>query len=107
LLDQAIVFQQRHAGKIPISELSDPSGGNMTTLSNVIFEGKVAPGKDPEFVKQAMMNLLKIDSQGIKRIFSGRAISLKTGVNASTADKYQKAIEAAGAVCKVETMAAR
>ena len=79
----------------------------MTTLYNVIFEGKVAPGKDLESVKKAMMNLLKIDSQAIERIFSGRPISLKNGVNASTAEKYQKAIEAAGAVCKVEPMTER
>jgi hypothetical protein len=35
--------------------------------------------------------------KGIERIFSGRPISLKNGVNASTAEKYQKAIETAGA----------
>jgi hypothetical protein len=79
----------------------------MTTLYNVIFEGKVAPGKDLESVKKAMMNLLKMESQGIERIFSGRPISLKNGVNATTAEKYQKAIEAAGAFCKVEPMAER
>jgi len=79
----------------------------MATLYNVIFEGKVAPGKDLESVKKAMIKLLKMDSQGIDRIFSGQPISLKTGVNAGTAEKYQKAIEAAGAVCKVEPMAER
>ena len=77
----------------------------MTTLYNVTFEGKVAPGKELEAVKSAMMDLLKVDSIGIERIFSGRPILLKKGVNAGTAARYQKAIEAAGAVCKVELMA--
>lgn len=76
----------------------------MTTLYNVTFEGKVAPGKELEAVKRAIMDLLKVDSRGIERIFSGRPILLKTGVNAGTAEKYRKAIEAAGAVCEVEPM---
>ena len=46
----------------------------MAQLYNVIFEGRVAPGKDPEAVKQAMKTLLKIDAQGIDRIFSGQSI---------------------------------
>jgi hypothetical protein len=79
----------------------------MAALYDVIFEGKVAPGKDLESVKKAMMNLLKMDSQGIERIFSGRPISLKNGVNADTAKKYQKALEAAGALCRVEPMVVR
>ena len=77
----------------------------MAALYNVIFEGKVVPGKDPESVKKAMMDLLKMDSEGIERIFSGRPILLKNGVSASTAEKYKKAIEAAGAVCNVKPMA--
>jgi len=77
----------------------------MATLFNVTFEGKVAPGKELETVKQAMMDLLKVDSRGIERMFSGRPILLKTGVNAGTAARYRKALEAAGAVCKVEPMA--
>ena len=76
----------------------------MTTLYNVTFEGKVAPGKELEAVKRAIMDLLKVDSRGIERIFSGRPILLKTGVNAGTAEKYRNAIEAAGAVCEVEPM---
>ena len=77
----------------------------MATLFNVTFEGKVAPGKDLETVKKAIMDLLKVDPGGIEHIFSGRPILLKKGVNAGTAERYRKAIEAAGAVCKVEPMA--
>ena len=77
----------------------------MTTLFNVTFEGKVAPGKELEAVKKAIMDLLKVEPGGIEHIFSGRPILLKKGVNASTAERYRKAIEAAGAVCKVEPMA--
>jgi hypothetical protein len=77
----------------------------MTTLFNVTFEGKVAPGKDIEIVKKAIMDLLKVDPGGIEHIFSGRPILLKKGVNAGTAERYRQAIEAAGAVCKVEPMA--
>jgi hypothetical protein len=77
----------------------------MTALFNITFEGKVAPGKNPETVKRAIMDLLKVEPAGIEHIFSGRPILLKKGVNAGTAEKYRKAIEAAGAVCKVEPMA--
>jgi len=74
-------------------------------LYNVTVAGKVAPGEAPETVKKAIMDLLKIDPEGIERIFSGRPILLKKGVNAGTAEKYRKAIEAAGAVCIIEPMA--
>ena len=49
-----------------------------------------------------MMKLLKMDPEGIERLFSGRPIALKSGVNANTAKKYQKAIEATGAFCTLE-----
>jgi len=77
----------------------------MATLYNIIFGGQVAPGNDPVSVKEAMKNLLKLDADGIEHIFAGRPISLKKGVNASTAEKYRKAIETAGALCEVEPMA--
>ncbi len=74
----------------------------MAQLYNVIFEGRVAPGQDPVAVKQAMKTLLKIDDQGIDRIFSGQSILLKKGVNAGKAEKYRRTIEAAGGLCRIE-----
>ena len=79
----------------------------MAALYDVIFEGKVVPGKDLEAVKKAMGDLLKMDPEKIGRIFSGRPILLKNGVNADIAEKYKKAIRAAGAVCSIKPMAER
>jgi len=79
----------------------------MAALYDVIFEGKVVTGKDLESVKEAMGDLLKMGPEGIERIFSGRPILLKNGVKVSTAERYKKAIEAAGAVCSIKPMAER
>ena len=77
----------------------------MATHYNILFEGKTAPDKDIDTVKKALMNLLKIDDQSIDRLFSGRRMVIRKNVDAVTAEKFQKAFVAAGAVCSLEQIA--
>jgi len=76
----------------------------MTTHYNVIFEGKTTPGKDIDTVKKALGNLLKADANGIERLFSGKPVSVKKNASAATAEKFQKAFTAAGAICSIKPL---
>ena len=78
----------------------------METQYNVVFEGKTAPGKDRDSVKEALIALLKTDARSIERLFSGKPISIRKNVDAATAGKFRRAFEAAGAVCSLRPVAA-
>ena len=99
--------QDRLAGYFRITRVQDfRKGEQMATHYNILFEGKTAPDKDIDTVKKALMNLLKIDDQSIDRLFSGRRMVIRKNVDAVTAEKFQKAFVAAGAVCSLEQIAA-
>jgi uncharacterized protein YbjQ (UPF0145 family) len=74
----------------------------MATQYNVIFEGKVLPGKDVDSVKKALMALLKADTKAIDHLFSGKPMVIQKNVNEATGEKFRKAFERAGALCAVE-----
>jgi uncharacterized protein YbjQ (UPF0145 family) len=71
----------------------------MTDQYDIIFEGKTAPGKEIDSVKQALMKLLKADAGRVEQLFVGKPVSIRKNVDAATAEKYRKALEAAGALC--------
>lgn len=74
----------------------------MATQYNIIFEGKVLPGKDVDSVKKGLMALLKADTKAIDRLFSGNPVVIQKNVDEATAEKFRKAFESAGALCAVE-----
>jgi uncharacterized protein YbjQ (UPF0145 family) len=74
----------------------------MATQYHIIFEGKVLPGKDVDSVKKALMDLLKVDTKAIDRLFSGKPVVIQKNVNEETGEKFRKAFERAGALCAVE-----
>jgi uncharacterized protein YbjQ (UPF0145 family) len=69
---------------------------------NIVFEGETVPGKEVDAVKKALMNILKVDEEGIDRLFSGKRMLIRKNVEAATAKKFRKAFEDIGAVCNLE-----
>lgn len=78
----------------------------MTIHYNVVFEGKTVPGKDIGSVKKQLMSLLKIDAPRIDRLFSGKPVVIRKNADSETAEKFRKAFEAAGAICRLEQVEA-
>jgi uncharacterized protein YbjQ (UPF0145 family) len=74
----------------------------MKNRYNIIFQGKTVPGKDIASIKKALMDLLKTDAHEIERLFSGKPVSIKRNADAATAEKFQKAFKAAGAICSIK-----
>lgn len=71
----------------------------------VVFQGEIQPGVDAELAQAAIGQLFQLSDANLQRLFSGKRIVIKQGLDAPTADKYRQAIERAGALCAVEPMA--
>ncbi|SDT95868.1 hypothetical protein [Halopseudomonas salegens] len=71
----------------------------------VVFQGEIQAGVDAELARSAVGQLFQLSDGNLERLFSGKRIVIKQGLDAATADKYRQAIERAGAVCVVEPMA--
>jgi uncharacterized protein YbjQ (UPF0145 family) len=76
----------------------------MGTTYNVVFEGKLVPGKTLEEVKKALASVLNREVQTVGQLFSGRPVVLRKQVDAATAEKYQKRFRAAGAICALKAL---
>jgi len=80
---------------------------NMNTF-HITFRGQVKQGWDREDVKANMAGLFKLDPsnqehvQKINRMFSGRTVVIKEGINKSTAQAYVDAIDRAGGEAQIK-----
>lgn len=80
----------------------------MDGLFDVIFEGRLIPGRDPVVVKAALAELFNAPAETIDRLFSGTAVPIKKNIDHATAVRYISALKEAGALARlkpVETVA--
>ncbi|MDY7030602.1 MAG: hypothetical protein SVY10_01670 [Thermodesulfobacteriota bacterium] len=70
----------------------------------VVFRGETFQGHNVEDVKRRFASIFKLDGGEIGRLFSGRPVVVKNGVDHQTAIRYKSAIEQAGGVCKIGTV---
>ena len=68
----------------------------------ILFNGKVAKGRDLDEVKRNLKSLFKVGDSKIEQLLSGKVFVIKESVDYESAMKYQMAFETAGAVCKVK-----
>ena len=55
----------------------------------LVFEGKTVPGQDIAEVKKRLQKVFKKDAQTIEKLFSGKKVNLKQGLNKEQADQYK------------------
>lgn len=67
----------------------------------VIFAGQLVPGAQPEQVKAKVAAIFKTDVAKIAHLFSGSPVVIKKGIDQSMAQKYQAAMQAAGAIVEI------
>lgn len=75
--------------------------GKQDKLYKVVFDGRIGDGRDPQIVKRQLATLLKKDPQQIERLFGGKAMVVARRVDAATGEKYRRAFESAGALCRI------
>jgi uncharacterized protein YbjQ (UPF0145 family) len=77
----------------------------MGTYYDIVFEGKIIPGKDPGEVRKELASVLKKDADTVEKLFSGRPFTLRKQVEGETAEKFKSKFESAGAICVLKPVA--
>lgn len=75
------------------------------SLYEIAFAGQVVPGAPLEQVKANLARLFQADEQRIALLFSGRRVVIKSGLDATGAEKYRATMERAGALAIVQALA--
>jgi hypothetical protein len=68
---------------------------------DVYFLGELAPGADRARVQLEVARLFKISPDAAQRLFSGRAVRVKQGVDVEVASRYRAAFRDAGALLQI------
>lgn len=69
---------------------------------SVIYTGRIADGEHIDNVKKRLSGLFKKPESVIARLLQPNGSVIKKGINKKTAEKYLRAIEKTGAVCRIE-----
>ncbi|WP_295583220.1 hypothetical protein [uncultured Lamprocystis sp.] len=65
------------------------------------YLGLIAPGADPEQVRQRLRAVFKLTDKGTERLFTGRPVIVKRGVDFATAARFETIFAHAGATLTV------
>ncbi|MCB1889900.1 MAG: DUF805 domain-containing protein [Rhodocyclaceae bacterium] len=68
----------------------------------IIFAGETLPGHDPDVVREQLAKALNAGPAARERLFSGRPVSLKSGLDADQAQRYRRRLAAMGVGVRVE-----
>ena len=72
----------------------------------VAFSGEIAEDADLEQVKARVAQMFKADEAKLAHLFSGKRVVIKKDIDQQTANKYQTALNKAGAMCEVKSLSA-
>ena len=72
-----------------------------STLFQLVFEGEVESGHDPQGVRQTLAELFELDDEHQARLFGGKPIVLSKGMDAATASSFKQVLAGAGAVSRI------
>lgn len=68
---------------------------------DIIFSGQMLEGIDPEHARQQIGAIFKTNDNQLERLFSGKPVLIKSGVDDETATKYRVAFRQAGALIDI------
>ena len=69
---------------------------------NIVFEGTISDGYGTEEVKRNLADLFKVDEKRVERFFAKQPVVLKKDMDYDSAMKYQRDLQKAGALCKIQ-----
>jgi hypothetical protein len=72
----------------------------------ITFSGKLVEGASRERVMANVAALFKVEVAKVERLFSGKPVVIKKGLDKATAQKYQVALKKVGAIASVVDIAA-
>ncbi len=68
---------------------------------DVVFRGKLIEDQDPARVRLKVGRLFKANDSQLQRLFSGKPVTIKQGVDMETASRYRLAFRQAGALVEI------
>ena len=68
---------------------------------DVYFLGEMLPDADPAIVRQGVARLFKVQESAVDRLFSGKPLRVKQGLDADTASRYRGAFREIGALVQI------
>ncbi len=68
---------------------------------DVYFLGEMLPDADPAAVRAAVAKLFKVEGEKVDRLFSGKPLRVKQGVDAEAASRYRATFRDAGALLQI------
>ncbi len=74
-------------------------------LYEVAFYGEIVEGAELDQVKAKVAAMFKADAAKLAQLFSGKRVVIKKNIDQATANKYQSALQNAGAQCEVKSLA--
>ncbi|HEY5720129.1 MAG TPA: hypothetical protein VIW02_07075, partial [Gammaproteobacteria bacterium] len=72
---------------------------------DIVFNGVVRPGFDPEQARDNVAALFRTTRDKVAGLFSGSEVVLKRGVDQATAEKYRSTLHNAGVLCRARPVA--
>ena len=69
---------------------------------DIIFCGELMTGTDPEVARGRLKQRFGLTDQALERLFQGRPVSIKRGVDAATATNYRTLFQEAGALVRID-----
>ncbi|MCL6271484.1 hypothetical protein M3P05_16305 [Sansalvadorimonas sp. 2012CJ34-2] len=73
----------------------------MSATFNVIFSGKIAPGANEQKVKNLAMKAFHASPEQLAKLFSGKAVVLKSNLSQEAAQNFVKKLKGIGLVCEI------
>ena len=73
---------------------------------DILFSGQLMEGTNLEQAKQQIGSIFKADEEKLNTLFSGKQVTIKSGVDDETASKYREAFRKAGALVDIKLSAA-
>jgi uncharacterized membrane protein YhaH (DUF805 family) len=74
----------------------------MAEQFKIVFEGQLRPGVDLETARLNLARLFKSDVQAIDRLFTGKPMTVKRGLNRDDAQRYLQILNDAGVQARIE-----
>jgi len=68
---------------------------------DIYFLGEMLPDADPATVRQGVAKLFKVQENAVDRLFSGKPLRVKQGVDVEAAGRYRTAFRDVGALVQI------
>jgi hypothetical protein len=72
---------------------------------DILFSGQLMEGTNMDEAKQQIGSIFKADEEKLNKLFSGKQVTIKSGVDDETASKYRAVFRQAGALIDIKLSA--